>query len=127
MQGPSSMGDSTASGEDVVSMRDVLQTGWMKPIELDEAEYSQPLGLANSPISGTDISQIVTNPNVSVRADGNSCVSCHGGPGSLRPEWTSSTQTQTSFCQLVPSFLNADKPQVLKEVFAAWAAQGCPL
>lgn len=106
--------------------KDTTSVGWTNPIVLNEAEYQVPLGMANSPISGTSISAIVTNPAVSVRSDGNSCISCHAGPGSLRPEFTSATLDINGFCQLVPSFINANKPQVLKDVFNVWYSKGCP-
>ncbi|MGZ3768370.1 MAG: hypothetical protein ACXVCP_03845 [Bdellovibrio sp.] len=101
--------------------------GWNTPINIpDQPIYSAPLGLANSPISGTTIESMITNPAVTVRPDGNSCISCHGGTGSLRPEWDAQTMTQTQYCDLVTSFVAAKKPQILKDVFAQWLADGCP-
>ena len=105
----------------------IQKTGWKRPIILSgDDSYLEPQGYANTSISGSTIQDIVTNPSVTIRPDGNSCISCHGGANSLRPQWDARTLTRSQFCSMVPAFLVADKPPVLKQILTEWWEAGCP-
>ncbi|PWU19087.1 MAG: hypothetical protein C5B49_06305 [Bdellovibrio sp.] len=121
------MGTMTSSvGMSAALKVEVSQVGWNTPIDImGDASYSAPLGIANSAINGTSLREMVTSPSVTVRSDGNSCVSCHDGPNSLRPEWSASLLTKASFCRLAPTFIAAKKPAILKIVMTSWLNSGC--
>jgi hypothetical protein len=111
----------------VINPQAVGVGGWRTPIPtITSGDFTKPLGYANTPIVGLAIGPLVTNPVITIRPDGNSCASCHGGDATMRPQWDARTLTRTQFCNMVPSFLAANKPAVVKAVFGAWKDAGCP-
>jgi hypothetical protein len=84
------------------------------------------LGSAEDAIAGNTLRAIITDPNVKVRGDNQSCQACHGN-ASVGGWAHAENATRESFCELVDDFDAApSKPQILKALFNNWGQRNCP-
>jgi hypothetical protein len=105
--------------------------GWQRPVTVENFSpaAAQVAGNAKTPLAGHSIGQVVTDPTVRVRKDGNACVTCH--------TWAAHMD-RTAFCARIPQFLAEPtakgdgtdpiqaKPQALKDLLSKWYEDGCP-
>ena len=104
----------------------VKKPGWKTPVTTENTGLSsEALRLPDAPdsLEGLTFEQIITDPEIAVRPDGESCAACHDWPAS---------ETAASFCKKIEAFVETDqdgdgpKPQILKDFFEDWVQRGCP-
>lgn len=107
-----------------------LTYGWSRAITTaaGTAALGERKGDASDTIAGHTLRQIVVDPEVRVRGDGQACVACHA--------WATGID-RAAFCDRVPAFLRQPtatgatdpenaKPLVLKDLLNRWYVAGCP-
>lgn len=103
----------------------IRQHGWKTPVteenwSADPAELHLD-GAPNS-ILGLTLEQMITDPDIQIRADA-LCMDCH--------DWAQES-TKEDFCGRVDAFMTTDqggdgpKPQVLKDILLDWKNRNCP-
>ncbi len=96
--------------------------GWIHYITVQNTTepVSTPIGSASNVIAGHSVKDIVSDPNIRVRADNRACASCH----------STSWSDKATFCSHVPNFVSNQgthaNDTILKNLFNNWKSRACP-